>query len=220
MSSTIVVIGGGFSGTMTAIQLSRMASNPTRIIVINAKKPFAKGTAFSTPYDFHLLNVKAGRMSAFSDEPDNFVNWLLSIEEYKSTDKDWLKQQFIPRKIYGKYLSEILNNEIKERHTIQLVHDEVLDMEYASNNGTTIFLRTEPALHADKVVLALGNFLPSHPFPYNNDFINSRYYLHDPWRIKFSEFSSMSLPILLVGSGLTMVDIFLNLNHMNYGGKI
>jgi uncharacterized NAD(P)/FAD-binding protein YdhS len=220
MASTVVVIGGGFSGTMTAVHLSRMAINPLRIFLINSRNPFAKGIAYSTPFNFHLLNVKAARMSAFPDEPDDFVDWLNKTGEYQTADKDWVKKQFIPRKIYGRYLAEILDKEIKERNNIQLVNEEVVDIEHNINDSITVFLSNESALYADKVALALGNFLPTHPFSQSNDFIRSRYYIHDPWRIQFNEFYSASLPVLLVGSGLTMIDIFLNLQQINYNGKI
>lgn len=220
MTQKVVVIGGGFSGTMTAIQLSRIATTPLQIFLINSKNPFGKGTAFSTPYDFHLLNVKAGSMSALPDEPDNFVNWLKKTTEYNTADKNWLKLQFVPRKIYGQYVAEILDNEIKERGNIKLVQDEVVDIEHITNKSTTVFLQNQSAIIADKVVLALGNFLPAHPFHQNEDFIRSRFYIHNPWRIQFNEFTSIGLPILLVGSGLTMVDVFLNLQQINYSGKI
>jgi uncharacterized NAD(P)/FAD-binding protein YdhS len=37
---------------------------------------FAIGRPYATPNRNHLLNVPAGRMSAFADLPDDFVHWL------------------------------------------------------------------------------------------------------------------------------------------------
>ena len=216
---TIVIVGGGFSGTMTAVQLSQLAKEPLCVYLINAKNPFGKGTAYSTSFDGHLLNVRAAQMSAFPDEKNEFVNWLKQNKEYSHTDTNCLQNQFIPRKIYGRYVSEILDNEVTQRGIIKLIRDEVIDIKY-ENGKATVLLHSHPAITANKVVLALGNFLPAHPFPHNDAFISSRYYIHDPWRAQLGSLRDSYLPILLVGTGLSTVDVFLTLSDMNYHGKI
>src|ERR1700733_3364046 len=92
----VVVIGGGFSGTLAAIQLSKMAQGAVHISLVNTKYPVAKGVAYSTALDVHLLNVRAGRMSAFPDEPDHFVDWLHKQSEFSAVELDELKLKFIP----------------------------------------------------------------------------------------------------------------------------
>ena len=62
---TVVIIGGGFSGTMAAVNLVRLSTESHRVIVINGKRPFGRGVAYSTDRSEHLLNVAARNMSAF-----------------------------------------------------------------------------------------------------------------------------------------------------------
>jgi uncharacterized NAD(P)/FAD-binding protein YdhS len=220
MNKTVVVIGGGFSGTLTAIQLSRVAVEPICIYLVNAKNPIAKGIAYSTTFNFHLLNVRAKNMSVFPDDNGNFIEWLKKTDDYKGCEEEWLKQQFIPRKLYGEYLQELLYDELNRRNTIKLVNDEAVDIS-KTDSGIKIFLHNNPPLNADKVVLALGNFLPSHPFPEkDDDFSSSRYYIRDPWRAQLSALSKTVLPVLLIGTGLTTVDVFLTLQTLNFRGKI
>lgn len=66
----IAIIGGGFSGSFTAVQLIRQHRQPLRILLFNCRYPVARGIAYDTYSDEHLLNVKAGNMSAIDGEPD------------------------------------------------------------------------------------------------------------------------------------------------------
>ena len=78
---TIAIIGGGFSGTLAAVNLACLADNPVRIVVINFGNPIGRGVAYGTKQIEHLLNVPAGNMSAFPDQPFHFVEWLNSCKE-------------------------------------------------------------------------------------------------------------------------------------------
>ena len=82
----IAIIGGGFSGSFTAVQLIRQHRQPLRILLFNCRYPVARGIAYDTYSDEHLLNVKAGNMSAIDGEPDHFVNWFLQQAEGKGLD--------------------------------------------------------------------------------------------------------------------------------------
>jgi uncharacterized NAD(P)/FAD-binding protein YdhS len=216
---SIVIIGGGFSGTLTAIQLSRLADSDLQIFLVNTKYPVAKGIAYSTSLDVHLLNVRASRMSAFHDEPNHFVKWLQTQKAFSNIDIEELKLQFIPRKTYGNYLSELLKNEIKARNRIKIIEDEVIDL-VKDDDQHIIVLRNHFPLMADKIVLATGNHLPGYPFPYKSDFIHSHFYIHDPWQTNLFPENSPKENVLLVGSGLTMVDIFLTACKANFKGKL
>jgi uncharacterized NAD(P)/FAD-binding protein YdhS len=74
--NTVVIVGGGASGTLAAIHLLHAASGPLMIVLIEREGAVGAGAAFAATQDFHLLNVPAGRMSAFADDPDHFVRWL------------------------------------------------------------------------------------------------------------------------------------------------
>ncbi|HXP52571.1 MAG TPA: FAD/NAD(P)-binding protein, partial [Bacteroidia bacterium] len=75
-SQHIAIIGGGFCGIMTAVHLLENALSPVKITLINSGYPFAKGVAYSAYSDSHLLNIVAGKMSAYTDKPTDFVDWV------------------------------------------------------------------------------------------------------------------------------------------------
>ena len=101
----VAIIGGGFSGSLTAVNLARLsAAGPLKITIINHGSPLGRGVAYSTRNSNHLLNVAARNMSALADQPSHFVEWLRTRSEFYEEPLDRLRERFVPRRIYGDYL--------------------------------------------------------------------------------------------------------------------
>src|ERR1700689_3227283 len=69
ITMVIGIIGGGLSGALVAIQLLRKATAPLRVVLIEPRAEVGRGIAYSTSSPSHLLNVRAGNMSIFPEEP-------------------------------------------------------------------------------------------------------------------------------------------------------
>src|ERR1700729_569124 len=104
----IGIVGGGFSGSLTAINLSRLNSGPLKITIINDGYPMGRGIAYSTRNGNHLLNVAARNMSALADQPGHFLEWLRTRSEYCEEPVAKLREEFVPRRIYGDYIQSLL----------------------------------------------------------------------------------------------------------------
>lgn len=210
---TIAIIGGGLSGVLTASQLLEK-SNHISIKIINSENALGLGVAYSTLEENHLLNVPAGKMSAFPNNPNHFVDWLVK-NGYSSNE---LEKQFLPRYIYGKYISEFLNA-IKQNKQLEILYARAVDIKKESNNYS-IQLNNGNSVIADKIVLALGNFLPSTPKSATLSFFESPNYFKNPWSADYLKNLSLSNDILIIGTGLTMVDCVLSLKKAGVTGKI
>jgi uncharacterized NAD(P)/FAD-binding protein YdhS len=206
----VAIIGGGYSGTLQAINLLRRGA---RVTLIERGKQLARGVAYSTRHADHLLNVRASGMSAFPDEPDHFVRWLSDRSIGGAGD-------FAERRVYGMYLEELLAsaaNDAGDRLT--LLRDEAVDV-VADSNGELVQLSNGGSLSADSAILSIGNLAPDIPRAIHSDLRSSTAYVSDPWAADISAVLEDSDQVLLIGTGLTAIDAALMLDSAGFGGRI
>ena len=108
-----VIIGGGFSGIMTAVNVARLSKRPSRVTVVNHGRPTGRGVAYGKRRPEHVLNVAARNMAAFPDEPDHFLQWLRTRSEYDSVSETELRERFISRMVYGDYLRSLMQHHLQ-----------------------------------------------------------------------------------------------------------
>lgn len=208
------IIGAGFSGSLLAVHLLRRLS--CRIHLIERGPAFGQGLAYSTGDPGHLLNVRTSRMSAFEDDPDHFRRWLSRADQ-----KDGDPKAFVPRAVYGQYLQSILKEQLRRKRgylSLNLIPDEAVGLTFDSSSAT-IFLAGGRALTVDAVVLAVGNFPPEEPDPLAGLKTSSRY-VADPWNRQRLDAISPSDPVLVIGTGLSMVDCVLCLFRRGHQGPV
>jgi uncharacterized NAD(P)/FAD-binding protein YdhS len=75
-------------------------------------------------------------------------------------------------------------------------------------------------LSADAAVLALGNLPPRDPPAVSQAALSPDVYLPDPWRADIAEGLTDRDTVLLIGTGLTMVDVVLTLEASGFRGRI
>ena len=219
-SLRIAIIGGGFSGTMTAVQLLRAARQPLELHIIERKPPLGRGVAYGTRYGSHLLNVPAGKMSAFPSEPDHFFKWLQNHPEMLSAPAE--PGTFAPRKVYGGYVQSLLAEaEARVPVDVQVTQwtDEAIDLD-AWDDHVTINLESGESLEVDRVVLAIGNFPPGHPHLADRGFFASERYVGDPWSKGNLDAVQPEDTVLLIGSGLTALDLTLGMRERGFQGVV
>jgi uncharacterized NAD(P)/FAD-binding protein YdhS len=224
MSKTIVIVGGGFSGTMAAVNLARLSTQALRIVIVNTKRPVGRGTAYSTQRSEHLLNVAARNMSAFPDFPEHFLSWLRSRSEFATLPEEELRQMFVPRYVYGDYLCSLLaacQHPVDPRNKVEVetIDDEATDIVVADDGRASVLLKSGESLNADQVLLATGNQPPG-SFPSHAPLSHDPRYRSDPWHDWVSRLPGTGGRILLLGTGLTMVDVILTLDQLGWDGEI
>jgi uncharacterized NAD(P)/FAD-binding protein YdhS len=216
---TIVVVGGGFSGSITAAQILRHAGRARvnlHVAVVERRGSIGEGLAYSTREDSHLLNVPAGRMSAWPDEPDDFVRWA-SRRRRHVTPSD-----FLPRQWYGEYVRETLLSAARETPQsvkLSVVYDEVRRAARHPAQGWMVHLARGDSLRAKAIVLAVGHRPPSDPIGRKWSGPRSRF-IADPWRPFALNAVRSDEPVVILGSGLTAVDAVLSLADLAHSAPI
>jgi uncharacterized NAD(P)/FAD-binding protein YdhS len=218
----ITIIGGGFCGVITAVQLIKNARQPIKISLINSGYPLGRGIAYSTYSSTHALNVIAGNMSAFPDKPDDFIDWVHEREEYKNIDKALLYRTFLPRVIYGEYLDTVWKSALANKPAeveVNIVEDTAMDVE-VGEDSVSVLLKSGKQIAATRLVIATGNSEPRDPLIPNTGFYSSEAYFRNSWKGESVLNSKKGEDILIIGSGLTMVDTVLGLLEKGFSGKI
>lgn len=206
----IAVVGAGFSGAMTALNV--LARSPgAKVVLFERQAPVGLGAAYATSNPSHLLNVRAGNMSAWPDRPDHFVAWL-GAQGLGLGSAD-----FATRADYGRYLQDQLAD-IAEGPAgagrLLVEPDAVVGLE-PGGDGWRLTCAMGRTVTAHAVVLALGNPPPAHPPGVDADFAASDAYVADPWRWEAA--APPEGAVLLIGTGLTMVDVALSLDDAQPG---
>ena len=221
---TIAIIGGGFCGSLSAVNLARLAERPLRVVLINSGRPLGRGIAYGTDRPEHLLNVAARNMSALPALPDHFLDWLRTRADYADVPESQLRETFAPRRVYGDYVRGLLFSclnpiDSRQRVRVEAVEDEVIDLADANDGGLTVSLKSGGSLIADKVLLATGNQTPG-GFPGSEEALRHPAYRASPWGDWSSKLPGDDETIVVLGTGLSMVDVFLTLNELDWHGKI
>lgn len=193
---------------MLAAHLLKSPNPDLRVTLIEKRPHFGQGMAYSTLLSAHVLNVKASGMSAYADDPDNFARWVLERGLAKPDQGPF----YAPRSLYAHYLKELLDDlEEREREMgrLRLIREESLSIsptpsgvEVALANGTTVV--------GHLAVLATGH--DEQPGAFQGR------------AIRMGSDADTALdsqaPVLVLGTGLSMVDAFLSLEQRGHRGEI
>jgi len=206
----VAIIGGGFSGTLLAINLLRHGEARVTLIERRGDR-LARGLAFGAAQHDHILNVRAANMSALPDAPGHFADWLKARAQGQDAS-------FATRRTYGLYLRDLLDRAAAEAgERLRLIEAEAVDVD-PSAEAVAVGLATGVKIRADMAVIAPGN-LPPHALP---AFVGMAHpaYVDDPWAAGLAQGLGRQGDVLLLGTGLTAVDCALSLETAGFAGRI
>jgi uncharacterized NAD(P)/FAD-binding protein YdhS len=218
-TTTIAIIGAGFSGTMVATHLLlRGVPGGARLLLLDRAERMHRGAAYGTTSEAHLLNVPAGRMSPFPEDEEAFLRFARA--RGAATEGG----SFVPRRVYGDFLEHVLADAesvaapgmslVRVGGTATaLVPDEARD-------ELLVVLADGRPLRCRRVVLALGNPAPADPHADAVRLDGDPRYVRTPWAPGALDDIRHDDPVVLVGTGLTMVDTVLELVARGHTGAI
>jgi len=218
--ATFAIVGAGFSGTLLALHLLRRTPAQVKVVLIERQNRFAQGPAYATGNPSHLLNVPAGRMSAFHDRPADFFDWLARPPDAHA---GFGPGSFAPRQQFGAYIRQLLHEELKRpgaEGRLELVRGDVAAIDTRPHEPLSLCIGAERRIEADLAVLAIGNFPPEPPAIADHAFYDTPLYRPDPWAADTLAGLDPDQAILLIGTGLTMIDTVTSLEDAGHRGPI
>lgn len=177
------------------------------VSLIESRPQAGRGVAYSTCDPRHLLNVPAFRMSAYPEDGDHFLRWLDAqghrVEAYS----------FVPRRWYGEYLVSVLHEaECRAKMaTLHRIQGRVSDIELRDDR-CQVRLDSGDDIAGDVVVLAVGHLGVDTSWA-PDALVESDRFVADPWAPGSLDRVPDDADVLIVGTGLTMVDTFLGLQR-------
>ena len=201
----IVIVGAGAAGTLLATAVRRRQPD-ARVAVVGTGHAPGRGVAYSTTDDQHRMNVPVKRLSVDADGSDHLARWSgAALADY------------IPRATYGAYLADQLATsgaELVDGRAVSLaptsrtgdrIGRETARSDHRYAGGWAVGLADGRTVEGRHVVLATGPppgpgpiALPDHPSV-----------VADPWRADLAERAATAGQVLVLGTGLTMVDVAL-----------
>ncbi|WP_127479139.1 FAD/NAD(P)-binding protein [Nocardioides pantholopis] len=208
---TVAIVGAGAAGSLTALHLARTAarrSSGLELVLIDPAERRARGVAFGTSEDQHLLNVPASGMSALPEDPGHFVAWRHREDPAQPAEP----YVFAPRRQWGRYLDDTLEDALRNalgEVSVRHLRTEALGIRRTAD-GAAVRTASGEEIAADAVVVAPG--LPEAGHAWAPDSLAaSPFFVPDPWApgaLEVIRRDRVGPPdVLLVGTGLTMVDV-------------
>jgi uncharacterized NAD(P)/FAD-binding protein YdhS len=154
-------------------------------------------------------------MSAFPHDPDHFWRWMNTRYPGEQTGKE----SFVPRLRYGAYLSDLLSDATARATRLTIVSTRIIDAAPVPE-GLRIDTEAGESFCTSALVLALGNFVPAPPRGLDEDVVRSNRYIASPWQTDALSRIGSDDEVLIVGSGLTALDVLLSLEEQGSCGRI
>jgi len=221
-NADVLIIGGGLSGTMLAVQLLRLPGQ-RQILVIEPRRELGRGEAYSAVELGHTLNGNAARMSVDPDNADDLTQWLtdyIGAGGWPESDQQHvpISELFPPRGIFGLYAQQRLAEaKAFSASTVEHIRAEVVDLQ-VEDEGVLLTLDNGQQLRGAQAVLATGMFPAARTPQTESSGLNAA--AVDPWDVQAMTQIDPQAPVLIIGSGLTMVDAVVSLEQAGHRGPI
>jgi uncharacterized NAD(P)/FAD-binding protein YdhS len=221
----ILIIGGGLSGAMLAAQLLRLPGK-RQVLVIEPRAELGRGEAYSAVELGHTLNGNAARMSVDPDNADDLTQWLtdyIAAGGWPESDEQHvpISELFPPRGIFGLYVQQRLAEAqavgVLNGSTVEHVQAEVVDLQ-TDAQSVRLSLSDGQQLQGTYAVLATGMFPVARTPQTESSGLNAA--ALDPWDVAAMRQLDPHSTVLIIGSGLTMVDAVVSLEQAGHRGPI
>lgn len=223
MPTRITIVGGGFTGASTAVQLVRASAIPLAITIVEARPKLGAGIAHSADDPDHRLNGPAFLHYVDPADPLAFQRW---CEDRNLVQGD--PGALVPggslyprRSEFGKFVAETVRTH-EHWATGSVIRHLQAVAEDLTESGELFTLRTKEGqtIQSEMVIVATGNALPQLPQEFKAIDPSSAGIVAVPTDLDRVRGLPKSARVLVLGTGLTALDILSTLVRAGHQGPI
>jgi uncharacterized NAD(P)/FAD-binding protein YdhS len=219
----IVIIGGGFSGAVVALNLlNRLRRGCASIVIIEPRPTLGAGLAYSAADPAHRVNVPASRLLVLAEAPGAFEAWFrdsgASAQDPEALLEDG--RAYPRRAVFGGYVDGLLRDAIGAPDAPAFAHIKCRAVRAISSGGQYLVdLETGETVVGDVLVLAVSHPSPSVPGPFRPLAEHAKF-IADPWVPNALGVISQHDRVLIIGTALSTADVIASLKDSGHIGKI
>lgn len=218
----LVIVGGGFTGTVLAMNVARLSPGPLDIVMVEPGAELGRGIAYGSRDGAHRINVPSDRMDLFKESPGQATRWLSDQGILPDPASDDGSGQFYPaRQHYGDFVTTALAETLGSAGPrIHFAHRRTSVCALDRADGWTVTLQSGERLAAKSVALCFGHATPTLPCPMAESVARAAKFVPDPWADDALKAIEAGDRVLIVGTGLTMADVVMSLRERRHTGPI
>jgi uncharacterized NAD(P)/FAD-binding protein YdhS len=221
---SIVIAGGGFSGASAAIQLVRASSAALDVTIIEPRAQLGSGIAYASTDPDHRLNGSAGTHFVDPADPGELTRWC-EATRLLERDPEALApngQLYIRRAEFARFVAETVeaHRSIPNGSTIRHLRARVVDA-IETSDRVEVVTDAGQRIEANMLVLATGNGAMRLPWPLDQAWSSDSRLIADPFgNMARVRAIAPQARVLVVGAGLTALDILSTLVRQQHVGPI
>ena len=218
------IVGGGFTGAVFAIHLSRMAGRRLDIAIVEPRGRPGRGVAYDTEDPDLRLNGPLPVHFVYPDAPDHLRDWYVG-EGVPARDPGALAADgsiYMRRGDFGRYVEEQLRAHVEGNPSgsrLRHVRSRALAA-HRTPDGYRLALDDGGTLSAGLTVLASGYDRPRAPPPFDGAISGHAGFVADPWDTARIRQIPAGARVLVLGMAQTASDVIAMLLRSGHKGPV
>jgi uncharacterized NAD(P)/FAD-binding protein YdhS len=219
----VTIVGGGYSGATAAVQLVRASRAPLAITIVEPRREVGPGLAHSADDPDHRLNAPTDLHFVDPSDPEEFQRWCAE-RRIAEQDPDAVAPDgslYVRRKDFGTFIAEAVRAHATwpTGSTIDHLRDLATDASFGTGLVEVRTARNQ-VISSDLLILATGNSLPRLPADFDPALSANPAVVAVPTDLQRVRGIPTSARVLVLGSGLTALDILSTLLRSGHQGPI
>jgi len=224
IQTDVAIVGGGFTGAVFAIHLSRMARRTLTISVVEPRPVVGHGIAYGTNDPDHRLNGPIDVHMVYPDAPGDLREWFLSGG---GLDRDPEAQVsdgaiYIRRSDFGRYVSEQFEAHVARNPSNSAINHcrgQVIDIG-KSMGRYELTLKDGGQISTKNVVVAASYEQPASPAVFQGEIARHPGFIGDPWDMARIATIPADAKVLVLGAAQTGSEVVAGLLRRDHRGPI